>query len=143
MYVIVDIRLALRRLISRERGSGNSTGNLCTVGFKFSQYKAELKMGSFLSGAGMKLVCGLSSRGRRGGFFEKGGVQRGGYVVRLSLFLDSSDQKFVTESLRMGLAAQKGEDSDDLGVSVNDDLISRSDGGDNYTVKFGAVMIHS
>ena len=42
----------------------------------------------------------------------------------------------------MGLAAQKGEDSNDLGVSVDDDLISRSDGGDNYTVKFGAVMIH-
>jgi hypothetical protein len=52
MYVIVAIRLALRRLISRERGPGASTGNLCTVGFKFSQYKPGLEMGSFLSGAG-------------------------------------------------------------------------------------------
>jgi hypothetical protein len=47
MYVIVDIRLALRRLISRERGSGDSTGNLCTVGFKFFQYKPEMKRGAF------------------------------------------------------------------------------------------------
>jgi hypothetical protein len=52
MYVIVAIRLALRRLNSKERGPDDSTGNLCTVGFKFSQYKPELKMGSFLSGAG-------------------------------------------------------------------------------------------